>query len=584
MWDYKQEDWQALVDASLKKGIKAVLDKPLFDKVDIPAISQGSVSSPRQALVANSSPFLTIQNYQEMIDAGLTEWLDLPDVALRFGQLKNVLKYKEESILKNKALFVSQPYSFKLSSEERDFISQLSETSAYINFGWSPLSFGLTRGEILKRPFMGWEHIFTDEALKNDRCCWFYLSSAPYQWAGAESHVELAIMLSLGYAIVKELNHLGVPFEESKKKISFGLSLGTDVLIESSKIVALKLLWNKLAETMENKPQEKSVDVFTLPSLRYFSGRDPWNNVMRLTLMSFSSLIGGAQGFKCVPYDILNKENSPLAVRISTNIPLILQKEGYLGLNQNPMDGSPLFTQTIDQLCEHAWRYFQQIEKKGGLFEVIRSGWLQSEIKSSAKEKNEAVQEGSSHLVGTNKYISMSPQYGKDGASDIIRVQEMIDPKFLEMSEQDYMSVEPVLVKSLCYDWEALQVKSDRHVKKHGERPKILGLRLPGKIADKKAKWVESVLSLGGIQVSWKQPKEIEESSNLDGMAVLLPSNFEDEKTLQSLLKSKGVEKIWYQGKKQEDMDFDGYLHEGSNYYDFLCVVQRSIGGLDGSK
>lgn len=381
MKSWNDEDWQAEIKRSLKQEVLPQFKKRIGTDQFISPFSVGQGSRDLQASVAGTKNFLAIQNYTELKKSGLQEWLADEDVGFRFRQLQDLMEC-QESFGRSVRVFLSQPFPFELTSEQEAFVEKHGNDGHFLNLGWSPLSFGLARGEILKRPFLGWEKIFHSKALQNENIQWFYLSSAPYQWAGAEPQMELAILLSLAYSVLRELKAVQVPLATAVKKISFGVAVGTDVLVESSKITALKTLWARLNELLE---VNSVPEVYVLPSLRSFSGRDPWNNVMRQTLMAFSALVGGAQGFKCIPYDALNKKKNPDAVRVSTNIPLLLKKESYLSLVSNPLDGAPLFENAVDLLCHQAWTIFQEIENKGGIFETARSGWLQTELKRMAE-------------------------------------------------------------------------------------------------------------------------------------------------------------------------------------------------------
>ena len=114
------------------------------------------------------------------------------------------------------------------------------------------------------------------------------------------------------------------------------------------------------------------VETFAMPSLRHYSGLQPWNNIMRSVLMCSSAIVGGARGFKCIPYDALHKSKRKDAIRISTNVPLLLCEEAHLNDVLNPLDGAPLFYEAANTLCWKAWDFFKEIEKKGGVLESVR--------------------------------------------------------------------------------------------------------------------------------------------------------------------------------------------------------------------
>lgn len=576
MWNYTQEDWLKEVKRSLKLEQDPVFLKKITDEKSIFPFSKKLEASSLQKDVACGKPFLTIQNYNDLKKSDLDEWIKDGDVGLRFRQLIDLRDFNDLSVLNDKSLFLSQPFPFLLEDREKETLSSFKSKDFHINLGWSPLSFGLTRGEILKRPYAGWENIFNQQEIHGANCTWFYLSSAPYQWAGAEPHVELSVVLSLAFNVLKELDSLGFSIEQVKDKISFGLSLDTDILLESAKITALKTLWQRLVEVAsESSVSGAKVDVYALPSLRHFSGRDPWNNIMRLTLMSFAAFSGGAQGFKCVPYDVLNKHKTADATRVSTNIPLILKKEGFVNLVENPFDGNSLFTESVNALCEAAWAHFQEIERKGGVFEAVRSGWLQAEVKRSGEISKNATSYREKELVGINKFIAKDTNYIKGQASQIIKLNDIIDSVFLKKSDDDYLSVEPLTISSLSYEWEKMQCQSDQYLISKGHRPSVPMIKGGGPICEKKAHWIQSLLHLGGLEEKLSTPEDI---ASLDGhqpLVIILPANDEAEEIMVAALKAKGFEKIWSTGSGRTTLAIDRYIDKDMNALEFVEGVHR---------
>lgn len=459
------ESWVEELKKSLKTESLPQFTKQISGDHGITPFSAGRSDKWLQAPTANTQNFLAIQNYHELVNSGLNEWIQHPDVGLRFRQLQDI---PLEPVLKNKKLFLSQPFLFVPDEEQLETLRFIDSAGAKLNMGWSPLSFGLTRGEILKKPLRGLEKVVENPALQSPSVTWFYLSSAPYQWAGAEPHAELGILLAVAYEILRELNSCKMNLESALGKISFGLSLGTDVVVEPAKIVALKLLMKKLVELLDSDLSVPMPSVYAMPSLRVYSGRQPWNNLIRDVLMCSSAIVGGAEGFKCIPYDVLNKNKKSDALRESTNVPLLLCGEAHLQDVLNPLDGSPLFAEAIDSLCRMAWDFFKEIEKKGGIFEAVRTGWLQMELSRQSDVTLSRVQRLESMLIGVNEFVDKRFHYGEDAAKDsaLVALENIIDPLFLDKTDDEYMSVQPLIISSLTYDWERLQETVSRYSKK----------------------------------------------------------------------------------------------------------------------
>lgn len=578
MWNYTQDDWLKEVRRSLKQEVDPVFKKSINSERTISPFSRIEENSYFQKNSTSDAGFLTIQNYSDLKKSKMDEWMAEKSLGLRFRQLPDLREMISDSSAQGKAVFISQPFPFLFDEDTKRIAQSASQFAGKVNLGWSPLSFGLTRGEILKRPFLDWEKIFNQEEIHTQNISWFYLSSAPYQWAGAEPHMELAVMLALAYDILKELDATKIPIERPHERISFGLAVGTDIIVESAKITAMKVLWQRLMELVSDS-SSVDVEVYALPSVRSFAGRDPWNNIMRLTLMSFSALAGGAAGFKCIPYDVLNRQKSPDAIRVSTNIPLILKKEGFLDLVKNPFDGNSLFDETVKGLCESAWTYFQEIERKGGVFEAVRSGWLQSEIKRECEVAKNDLNYREKEMVGINKFIARDPQYG-NGTSQIIKLNEIIDPMFLKKSDDDYLSVEPLLVSALGYEWEKLQCQGDKYQSLHGQRPSVPVIKGGGPIVEKKSQALQSLLHLGGLDPQWVAMEKIADLDNHLPLVIVLPGHEEAEDQMVSALKAKGIEKVWSGGSVRVGTGVERYIQPQFNSLEFLEDIYRLTVGL----
>lgn len=529
------EAWVTEVKKSLKLEELPPFKKKISADSTIPAISLGRSSEFLQKSFSSSSSFLAIQNYTELVSGELQEWIRHPDVGLRFRQLDDI---PLDTLLVEKNLFLSQPFLFAPSEKQQEILAFIERSKCLLNFGWSPLSFGLTRGEILKKPLKGLEKVAAVESLQTPSTKWFYLSSAPYQWAGAEPHAELGILLSVAYELLREMDACKMSLESSIQKLSFGLSLGTDVLTEPAKIVSLKLLFKKLVELLDSDATFDSPPIYAMPSLRVYSGRQPWNNLIRNVLMCSSAIIGGAQGFKCIPYDVLNKNKQRGALRESTNVPLLLSQEAHLHDVSNPLDGSPLFAQAIHALSHRAWEFFKEIEKKGGAFESVRTGWLQMELLRQSEESTKKVKALEQTLVGVNEFVDKRFDYHsqKNSASSLVALENIIDPLFLDKTDDEYMSVKPLVISSLTNDWEELQEK----VVSLKEAP-LYVVKVPSPTAEKKMRVLIKTCDILGIKPTVIEETEIVDKLKPGAVVVLIVGDGQKENVLLAEVKKIGA-------------------------------------------
>lgn len=572
MWQFDQKTWEDEILASLKKTELPRFDKKIFGSESINPFSLGS--SPQPFQVSGGSKFLAVQNYEDLVSRGMGEWVHHEDVGFRFRELMDI---HLEPRLRKKTLFLSQPFPFLPNEDQSLKIQQLVGHGHQLHLGWSPLSFGLTRGEILKKPFANWDKIFKAPSLLPDEVVWFYLSSAPYQWAGAEPHVELGVMLSLAYATLRELDSVGVPPAQTLKRFSFGLALGTDILVETSKIAALRILWQRLSEVL-GQDVDLNNEIYTLPSLRFFSGRDTQNNLLRITLMALSAALGGAQGFKCIPYDALSRKKSPDAMRLSTNIPLLLKQEGFVSGVQNMLDGATLFEKTTESICEKAWMFFQEVEKKGGLFESVRSGWLQTELKRQEEFSKNQLCYFQKEIIGVNKYVVPQDIDETIDKNSLMRLSDIIDPLFLTKSPDDYLTVEPLVVNSVCYDWDVVQIRSDQYRRKMGARPCIKVIKGGGPVVEKKIAWLSQIFSVAGfkMEVLTAEPTAWPTLTQ-EPLIILVPGHDEMEETLALQLRQQSRARLWSFNTLKDTSKVDKFLQTDVNILEIIKEMQSLV-------
>ena len=70
----------------------------------------------------------------------------------------------------------------------------------------------------------------------------------------------------------------------------------------------------------------------------------------------------------------------------------------------DPLGGSYYVEWLTEKMEEEAYRYFDRIERAGGILGAIKSGYLQKEIADNAYRLSRRVESGEDGVVGVNKY------------------------------------------------------------------------------------------------------------------------------------------------------------------------------------
>ncbi len=136
--------------------------------------------------------------------------------------------------------------------------------------------------------------------------------------------------------------------------------------------------------------------------------RDPWVNMLRTTVATFSAGLGGADSITVLPFTAALGLPDAFARRVARNTHLILIEEANLARVADPASGAGGFEALTDALCEKAWGLFQAIERDGGIVESLKRGALQREIAEVRVERDKAVATRRDPITGTSEFPNLA--------------------------------------------------------------------------------------------------------------------------------------------------------------------------------
>jgi methylmalonyl-CoA mutase len=128
----------------------------------------------------------------------------------------------------------------------------------------------------------------------------FLADGRPAHEAGASEAQELAFVLSSGVAYLRALEAGGHPLEAARSALSFLLIADADEFLTIAKIRALRRLWAGVEQACGVAPRPIRIRAET--AWRMTTRRDPWVNLLRATLATFSAGIGGADVVTVLPF------------------------------------------------------------------------------------------------------------------------------------------------------------------------------------------------------------------------------------------------------------------------------------------
>jgi methylmalonyl-CoA mutase len=287
-----------------------------------------------------------------------------------------------------------------------------------------------------------------------------------YHEAGATEAQELAAVLATGVAYLRALQQHGIPLDTARRAIAFQLAVDADQFLGIAKLRALRCLWSRIEEACGLAP--KPIRLHAESAWRMFTQRDPWVNILRVTMATFSAGIGGADVVTALPFSSALGLPDGFCRRVARNLQLILIEEAHLGRVADPVSGAGGFEALTDGLAGEAWRQFQAIEHAGGMLAVLRSGMLQSLVARAHDVRAAAVATRRLPITGTSTFPDINEQ-----SVPTLMAARFCEPTSLTPWPCASIAMAPLPSRRLAEPFERLRDAADRQVDATGRRRRI---------------------------------------------------------------------------------------------------------------
>jgi len=324
------------------------------------------------------------------------------------------------------------------------------------------------------------------------------IDTAPYHNGGANAVQELGIAIAEGVHYLDILQDGEMDLNLILKKMIFHFSIGNNFFMEIAKLRAARVLWNRITELYGAQKETRGMIISAETSTFTKSLHDPYVNLLRAGNEAFAAIIGGVQYLQVAPFDHLTV-TTPFAERIARNIQLLLKHEAQLEKVIDPAGGSWYVEKLTNELADKAWGYFQQIEAQGGIFNVLKSNWLQQEIKDAYDRKNLDIQARKQSMVGTNVYADINEPEPKP-------LQRNIN-HFFSDGTYSLSKIEAIPPRRLTEPFEELRRKANKLAGKIGTIPSI-GMIGLGELQQHKPRldFMKGFFAAGGLSAVESNP------------------------------------------------------------------------------
>jgi methylmalonyl-CoA mutase len=457
------------------------------------------------------------------------------------------------------------------------------QVSGYV--GSDPLALFAEGGFIEEDLFKGWIEDIKLANLKLPNLRTVLINTTTCHQGGANAVQELGIAAAAGTFYLQLLLDNGMKLDDVLTKMIFQFSIGSNFFMELAKLRAARILWDKITQVYGADTKNRGMQIAAETSSFTKTVYDPHVNILRAGNEAFAAVLGGVQYLHVTPFDY-ETGGSKLSERIARNTQNILKEEAHLQKVVDPSGGSWYVEALTTELAEKAWQYFQQIEAKGGMLEVLKTGWLQDEIASVNENRKKDIYFRKQSIVGTNVYANLDESAAPAN-------ERPADSYLGQLTSS--IQIKAIPNKRLSEPFENLRRMSEEIEKKSGAKPQV-GMICLGELKQYKPRldFMKGFLAAGGLKgvesgtiTSLEQAKQFIKNQNTKylcicgsndqyesdghGMLTALKKEFPDAIFYLAGLPEKQVHMQWMdEGIKQ-------FIHIKSNCYEILASILSSM-------
>jgi methylmalonyl-CoA mutase len=322
--------------------------------------------------------------------------------------------------------------------------------------------------------------------------------------AGGSEVQELAFVLAAGVAYLRAMEDAGITLEDAQAMIYARLSADADQFLTMAKFRALRLLWARIEQSCGLTP--KPIFIAADTAWRMLTQRDPYVNMLRATMATFSAGLAGANAITVLPHTLALGLPDPFARRVARNTQLVLLEESNLAKVSDPTAGSGGIETLTQQLCEAAWSLFQEIEEAGGAFTTLQKSLIQRKVAATRAVREANIARRKELLTGASEFPNLH-----EASVAVLDAKPITLPSYGE-AKFKFDALPPM---RLAAPFERLRDRSDQMLKVRGARPKVFLANL-GTAADftARATFAKSFFESGGMEAIDFLPSPREASSS----------------------------------------------------------------------
>jgi methylmalonyl-CoA mutase N-terminal domain/subunit len=238
---------------------------------------------------------------------------------------------------------------------------------------------------------------------------WNVISISGYHMreAGCDAVQEAAFTLADGIEYVKSAVEAGLDVEKFGERLSFFFNCHNNFLEEIAKFRAARRLWCRIMQGRfgVKSPRAAALRFHTQTAGCSLTAQQPLNNIVRVTLQTLASVLGGTNSLHTNSYDEALALPTEEAVRVALRTQQIVGYESGVADFVDPLAGSYALESLTTRIEREAGSYLDRIDEMGGMTRAIEKGFVQKEIQDTSYRYQLSVEEGRRTVVGVNQFV-----------------------------------------------------------------------------------------------------------------------------------------------------------------------------------
>ena len=242
--------------------------------------------------------------------------------------------------------------------------------------------------------------------------------------AGANAFQELAFCMGGAIAVYEDvIKQRGLTLDEIGTFV-IALDAESDFFETIAKFRAARKMWARIARERLGATTERamSLRIGIRTSGLSLQAQKPLNNAARVTLHILSCILGGVNSIDSSTIDEATGLPSDETRIFSFDTQHIITHEANVPLVADPLGGSYYLEWLTDRLEREANELLTEIDSRGGMWECLKSGWLNELIEGSRLKVQREITSGERLIVGVNAFQGDEGPINKTIASTAYQV------------------------------------------------------------------------------------------------------------------------------------------------------------------